>query len=116
VGNIYASEALFRAGLSPLLKAQRLSIGQVERLRGSVREVLAEAIQFGSTVPLDWEGIGRRDGLFYYGQTDGPRASYEERLQVYDRQGQSCRRCETPIKRIVQSARSTFYCPRCQKA
>jgi len=115
VGNIYASEALFRAGVSPRLTARRLSAVQVERLWCSVREVLAEAIQFGSTVPLDWEGTGRQDRLFYYGQADGPRASYEERLRVYDRRGQPCGRCKTPIKRIVQAARSTFYCPRCQK-
>jgi formamidopyrimidine-DNA glycosylase len=115
VGNIYASEALFRAGLSPRLAARGLTGKQVERLWHYVREVLAEAIQFGSTIPLDLAGTGRRDGLFYYGQPDGASDSYDERLQVYDRQGLLCERCGTPIKRIVQAARGTFYCPRCQK-
>ena len=114
-GNIYASEALFRAGLSPRLAARGLTGKQVERLRHYVRELLAEAIKLGSTVPLDWAGTDKQDGFFYYGQADGASDSYEERLQVYDRQGRPCKRCKTPIKRIVQAARSTFYCPRCQR-
>ena len=116
VGNIYASEALFRAGLSPRLAARRLTLSQAEHLRSSIREVLADAIRFGSTVPLDWAGEDGQNTLFYYGQADRTESTYEERLQVYDREGQPCRRCKTPVKRIVQAARSTFYCPHCQKA
>ena len=120
VGNIYASEALFRASLSPRTAARRLTATQVKRLWNSVRETLTEAIAFGSTVPMDWAGTSG-DGLFYYGRADGSARSnstpdsYEERLSVYDREGRPCERCGARIKRIIQSARSTFYCPRCQK-
>ena len=115
VGNIYASEALFRAGISPRLAARRLTRMQMDQLRKTVRRVLSEAIKFGSTIPLNWSGAGKRDGLFYYGQPAAEADSYEERLQVYDRKGKPCRHCGTPIKRIVQAARSTFYCPQCQR-
>ena len=114
VGNIYASEALHRAGISPRLAARRLQPRQIERLWNAIREVLAQAIECGSTLPLDWPGKQGRDGLFYFGQADGAGSFYEERLQVYDRAGQGCRQCETKIVRLVQAARSTFFCPRCQ--
>lgn len=114
VGNIYASEALHRAGISPKLAAQRLKLAQVTRLHQTVREVLQEAIDSGSTIPLDWAGTGKRDGLFYYGQAAEAQEYYTERLLVYDRAGKPCIRCETPIKRIVQAARSTYFCPTCQ--
>lgn len=112
VGNIYASEALFRAKISPRLAAKRLSAAQVARLRDAIRETLNEAIELGSTVPLNYSGEGPRDGLFYYGSAPD---LYEERLRVYDREGKACIVCGTAIKRIVQAARSTFYCPNCQK-
>jgi formamidopyrimidine-DNA glycosylase len=115
VGNIYASEALFRAGISPKLAACKLTGRQVERLRQAVREVLAEAIDGGSTVPLNYAGAGRRDGLFYFGRDPGTEDYYEERLRVYDRAGRPCPHCGTGIRRIVQAARSTYYCPRCQR-
>lgn len=115
VGNIYASEALFRAGISPKLPARRLKPAQISRLRDAIRETLADAIKHGSTVPLDYAGEGAGDGLFYYGAAAGTAELYEERLRVYDRAGQPCVVCGTPIKRIVQAARSTFYCPHCQK-
>lgn len=114
VGNIYASEALFRAGISPRLSARRLKSGQVERLRQSIRDVLTEAIKCGSTTPLNVSGTELRDRLFYFGSS-GTAADYEERLRVYDRQGQSCVVCGNPILRIVQAARSTFYCRNCQR-
>ena len=114
VGNIYASEALFRAGISPRLPARKTTATQAARLWRAVREVLAEAIDCGSTLPLDWSGRGKNDGLFYYGQTAGTPDFYEERLRVYDRAGQPCAGCGAAIRRIVQAARSTFYCPRCQ--
>ena len=115
LGNIYASEALFRAGISPRMPARRLNRKLVKRLWSSIRATLAEAIQFGSTVALDYSGVGEQDRLFYYGRAPGSPATYEERLLVYDREGQPCLKCGTPIKRIVQAARSTFYCPKCQR-
>jgi len=116
VGNIYASEALFRAGISPRLAARRLKPLQVTRLRETIRQTLRDAIKRGSTVPLNYSGEGDRDGLFYFGSAPDAPDFYEERLQVYDRAGKPCRVCKTPIRRIVQGARSTFYCPQCQKA
>lgn len=118
VGNIYASEALFRARISPRLPAKRLKEDQLERLTLTIREVLEEAIRFGSTLALDFAGEGSKDGLFYYGSSPDParRATYEERLQVYDREGRACYQCQEPIRRVVQAARSTFYCPQCQPA
>ncbi len=115
VGNIYASEALFRAGISPRLGARRLSRTQVARLRRTIRQTLTEAIRHGSTIPLNYGGTGQRDGLFYFGRLSGGPDDYMERLQVYDRAGLPCRRCQTPIRRLVQAARSTFYCPQCQR-
>ena len=116
VGNIYASEALFRAGLSPRIAARRLKKNQIERLWRAIREVLAEAIECGSTVPLNYAGAGARDGLFYFGRAPETPDFYEERLRVYDRAGQRCPNCQTIIKRLVQAARSTFYCPLCQRS
>lgn len=116
IGNIYASEALFRAGISPRLAARRLNSAQIVRLWRAIREVLAEAIECGSTVPLNYSGHGERDGLFYFGRAVGATDYYEERLRVYDRAQKPCTRCGTAIKRLVQAARSTFYCPRCQRS
>jgi formamidopyrimidine-DNA glycosylase len=115
VGNIYASEALFRAGISPKVAANRLTRAQVRRLCQSVRKVLEQAIRCGSTLPLDFGGNGSRDGLFYYGATGEGSRFYQERLRVYDRGGKPCVQCGGTVRRIVQAARSTFYCPRCQR-
>ena len=115
VGNIYASEALFRARISPRLAARRLRREQVKRLRQAVRQTLADAIKRGSTLPLNHGRAGERDGLFYFGRAPGAADDYVERLQVYDRAGEPCRRCGTAIRRVVQAARSTFYCPQCQR-
>jgi len=114
VGNIYASEALFRAGISPKLSAHRLTTAQTSRLWHAIRATLEEAIGFGGTVPLDFSGGGERDGMFYYGSGSEPSINLEERFMVYDRLNQPCRRCGAAIKRIVQASRSTFYCSRCQ--
>lgn len=115
IGNIYASEALFRAQISPRAAACRLTRVQVGRLWRAIRHVLREAISRGSTIPLNFSSEGG-DGLFYFGRAAGAPDFYEERLRVYDRQGKPCVRCGTAIKRIVQAARSTFFCPRCQGA
>jgi formamidopyrimidine-DNA glycosylase len=116
VGNIYASEALFRAGISPRIAAQSLTLSQVRRLRQAILETLTEAIKCGSTLPLNHAGNGKRDGLFYFGGGAGTVDYYEERLRVYDRRGKSCSNCGGKIRRLVQAARSTFYCPQCQPA
>lgn len=116
IGNIYASEALFHARIAPHTPCRRLTRAQVLRLHAAIRRVLREAIRFGSTVPLDWAGRGEGDGLFYYGRSPGaPGDDYLERLAVYDRSSQPCRRCKTAIVRIYQAGRSTYYCPRCQR-
>lgn len=114
VGNIYASEALFRARVSPKQAANKLTSGEIRRLRDAIRKVVAGAIRCGSTVPLNFDG-DKSDGLFYFGRAPGTPDFYEERLRVYDREGQPCRNCRRPIRRITQAARSTYYCPYCQR-
>lgn len=114
VGNIYASEVLFRARISPKLAANKLTLAQVKKLYGTIRDVLAEAIDCGSTVPLNF-ATGRTDGLFYFGRTADAPDFYDEWLRVYDRAGEPCIVCGSSIKRIVQAARSTFFCACCQK-
>ncbi len=115
VGNIYASEALFRAGISPKRRSDKIKPSEVSTLAKCIREVLGEAIHFGSTIPLDYGGKGTKDGLFYYGRPEGAPDYYEERLLVYDRAEKPCVKCQTPIKRFVQAARSPYFCPTCQK-
>ncbi|MBC8326574.1 MAG: bifunctional DNA-formamidopyrimidine glycosylase/DNA-(apurinic or apyrimidinic site) lyase [Verrucomicrobia subdivision 3 bacterium] len=113
VGNIYASESLWRAGISPRKAARRLTRAQCVALAASIREVLTEAIVCGSTVPLDFAGAEKRNHLFYYGSLAGPQG-FEERLRVYNRADEPCDRCATSIRQITQAARSTYYCPQCQ--
>jgi formamidopyrimidine-DNA glycosylase len=103
VGNIYASESLFRAGIRPTTAAGRISLARFKGLAPHIRAVLAEAIDKGGSTLRDFV---RSDGQSGYFQLD---------YFVYDRTGQPCRICTTPIRRIVQGQRSTFYCPTCQK-
>ncbi len=105
VGNIYASEALFRARLSPRRKAGTVRGARAERLASALRAVLAEAIEAG--------GSSLRD----YVQASGELGYFQHRLAVYDRAGEPCPRCGegAPIRRIVQGARASFFCPRCQR-
>ena len=103
VGNIYASEALFRARLDPRRPAHSLSPTEAGRLHGAVQGVLSEAIQFRGTTFLD------------YRDAEGNPGGFVARLRVYDRAGAPCLACETPIERIVQGGRSSFFCPRCQR-
>ena len=103
VGNIYASEALFRAGIDPRRRANSLTKPRAQRLRDAVQEVLQEAIDFRGTTLLD------------YRDASGEEGSFAGRLRVYNRAGEPCLVCGTPIRRIVQGGRSTFFCPRCQK-
>jgi formamidopyrimidine-DNA glycosylase len=114
VGNIYASEALFRARIAPQKAANRLTAPQVHALWSAIRSVLTEAIDCGSTLPLNLAG-GGSGGLFYFGLSPGETDYYAERLQVYDRAGAPCFQCQRPIRRQVQAARSTFYCSHCQR-
>jgi formamidopyrimidine-DNA glycosylase len=103
VGNIYASESLFRAGIDPRMRANRLTLAQATRLSKAIKDTLRAAIRAG--------GSSLRD---YVGAT-GERGEAQSRHWVYEREGKPCRRCGTPIKRIVQGQRSTYFCPRCQK-
>jgi formamidopyrimidine-DNA glycosylase len=103
VGNIYASEALFRARINPRLAAGRITKRQAAALVDAVREVLREAIDFRGTTLLD------------YRDASGEQGGFAARLRVYDREGEPCRVCSTPIRRIVQGGRSTFFCPTCQR-
>lgn len=114
IGNIYASEALHVAGISPRRAARRLTRAEVARLCRAIRRVLAAAIRFGSTVPLRLDG-GDGDGLFYYGRDPDAPDYYAERLRVYDRAGHACRRCGGVIRRLLQAGRSTYWCPGCQR-
>ena len=115
VGNIYASEALFRAKISPQRAANKLTLAQVKKLLSAVRAVLRTAIDCGSTIPLNFSDGKKGDGLFYFGRAADAPDFYAERLRVYDRAGKPCVRCGADIRRIVQAARSTFFCPRCQR-
>lgn len=114
IGNIYASEALHWAAISPRRTARSLSRSEAARLRRGIRQVLRTAIRFGSTVPLRF-GSGRAGQLFYYGRDPAAPDYYTERLRVYDRQGQPCHRCGGLIRRLVQAGRSTYWCPGCQR-
>jgi formamidopyrimidine-DNA glycosylase len=102
VGNIYASEALFRAGVRPRRAAGRLTRAEWGRVVDAVRSVLADAIRQGGTTLRDYVGA------------DGTPGHFRQELYVYDRAGQPCRRCATPIRHLVQGHRSTYFCPRCQ--
>lgn len=105
LGNIYVSESLFIAGISPKLAANRLSGKRAETLFEAIRHVLSESIEYGSTLNIDPENI---EGNYYGG-------AYEGHWRVYDQEGAPCMNCRTSIKRIQQGGRSTYYCPRCQK-
>jgi len=115
LGNIYASEALFRAGINPRRPAKKINRTSAERLVMAIREVLNEAIQFGSTLPLATDSSKRKNELFYYGQSADNLDIYEERLRVYNRAAQPCIRCHKLIEQFVQAARSTYWCPHCQR-
>ena len=100
LGNIYVCEVLFRAGVHP---ARQAADTNAPPLVPIIRAVLTEAIEAG--------GSSLRD----YRQTDGELGYFQHRFQVYDRKGEPCARCDTPIERLVQSGRSSFYCPNCQR-
>ena len=103
IGNIYASEALFHAGVSPRRKAATIVGQRAARLATAIIKTLRAAIEDGGTSLRDHVQPGGEIGYFV------------QRLAVYGRDGRACRACTTPIKMIVQSGRSSFYCPRCQR-
>ena len=103
VGNIYASEALFRARIRPRRAARSLTLAQCLRLAAAIRRVLAAAIRAGGTTLRDYVGA------------DGDPGFFRQKLYVYERAGLPCRRCRTSIRQVTQGQRSTYYCPRCQQ-
>lgn len=105
LGNIYAAEALFLARVHPAIRTNSLSRSRTALLHKSIRDILTEAVDFGSTLNVDPTDS---DSAYYGGE-------YERYWRVYDREGLPCAVCNTGIKRLKQAGRSTFYCPRCQK-
>jgi formamidopyrimidine-DNA glycosylase len=103
VGNIYADESLFRAGIRPRRLAGRLTAREMESLRLALVEVLDEAIRLGGSSVSD------------YVDADGVRGFFQLQHRVYQRAGEACLVCETPIRRIVLAGRGTHFCPRCQR-
>ena len=103
VGNIYASEALFRARIRPRRQARSLKREEVARLARAVRTVLKMAIKVGGTTLRDYVGADGNPGYF------------RQKLYVYERGGEPCRVCGGPVKHFTQGQRSTYYCPACQK-
>jgi formamidopyrimidine-DNA glycosylase len=103
VGNIYASEALFLAGIRPTLAASRISRPRALRLHTAVREILARAVERGGSTLRDFSNVDGQSGYFQLEAT------------VYGRAGEPCRVCRTPIRQIRQGQRSTYFCPNCQK-
>ena len=103
VGNIYASEALFGAGIHPLRSVARISSDRWQRLADSVRETLERALAAGGTTLRD------------FASAEGVAGEFQVECAVYGREGLPCRVCRTPIRAVRQGQRSTFYCPGCQK-
>jgi formamidopyrimidine-DNA glycosylase len=103
IGNIYADEALFLAGLRPSRRAARVGVDGCRRLAAALRQVLRQGIRAGGSTIDD------------YRRPDGSPGLYQEDHRVYGRAGEPCRRCGEPIRRVVIGQRSAHYCPRCQR-
>lgn len=103
VGNIYADESLFRAGIRPRRRAATITRDQLAKLHAAVKEVLKEAIALGGSSVSD------------YVNADGEEGFFQLQHRVYAREGEPCLVCKTPIKRVVIAGRSSHYCPRCQE-
>ena len=103
VGNIYASEALFLAGIRPTVRADRISRPRAEKLRLAIIDVLSRAVRKGGSTLRDFSNAEGQQGYF------------QLEAHVYDRAGEPCRTCGTTIRRIQQGQRSTYYCATCQK-
>ncbi len=102
LGNIYVCEALYRAGISPRKAAGRLSVDEATRLTGHIKTVLTDAIAAGGSTLKD------------FASADGDLGYFQHSFDVYGREGEPCKGCAAPIKRIVQGGRSTFFCGGCQ--
>lgn len=103
VGNIYASESLFRANIAPTRAANNLSLDETEKLVTAIKQVLADAIENGGTSLQDFVNGDARPGYF------------QQKLNLYGREGKKCYLCDQLIIRIKQAGRSSFFCPQCQK-
>ncbi|MEM7199933.1 MAG: bifunctional DNA-formamidopyrimidine glycosylase/DNA-(apurinic or apyrimidinic site) lyase [Planctomycetota bacterium] len=103
VGNIYASEACYRAGVRPTRRAARVTRAESMALAAAVQDVLADAIRQGGTTLRDYIGVDQDTGYF------------QRELAVYGRRGESCARCASAVKHLVLSGRATYYCPTCQR-
>jgi formamidopyrimidine-DNA glycosylase len=103
VGNIYACESLFKAGISPKTPASRISRARYEKLAAAIREILADAIVQGGSTLRDFIAVNGQSGYF------------QQTYFVYDRAGVPCRNCGAPVRQIKQGQRSTFYCATCQR-
>ena len=101
-GNIYACEALFRAGIDPRTRCHRLSLARCGQLLAALREVLSQALALGGSTLRDF-----RDA-------HGSAGEFQASARVYGREGLPCLQCSTPVRRLVQAQRSTFFCPHCQ--
>jgi len=103
VGNIYASESLFLAGIDPRMRASRLSVERCTRLARAIKQTLRAAIRSGGSSLRDFVG------------SDGEPGYFQRRAWVYDRASEACRRCGERVRRLVQGQRATYFCPGCQK-
>ena len=103
VGNIYACESLYKAGINPQIKANKISKQRYISLTNNIKQVLTRAIKAGGTSLQDFARVDGKPGYF------------SQELSVYGRENENCYGCNGKIKRIVQNQRSTFYCPKCQK-
>lgn len=114
VGNIYANEALYHAGIHPRRRCHSIRQDEARDLHSAIRRVLSEAIERGERLSLDFRaGTG---GLFYYGTSSETAGDPDaERFAVYGREGEPCLKCGSPIRRLVQVQRSTFFCQKCQR-
>ncbi|HQZ98422.1 MAG TPA: bifunctional DNA-formamidopyrimidine glycosylase/DNA-(apurinic or apyrimidinic site) lyase, partial [Pyrinomonadaceae bacterium] len=105
LGNIYAAEAMFAAGLDPTKPADKLSKSSIAKLHEAIIAVLNEAVSHAGTRDVDPENL---EGSYFSGLDDAG-------WFVYDREGEPCKNCETPILRLKQGGRSTYYCRKCQR-
>jgi formamidopyrimidine-DNA glycosylase len=103
VGNIYADESLFHAGIRPRRRTDRITVSEYARLRQAMRQVLRHAIRLGGSSVSD------------YVDANGERGFFQVEHCVYQRTGEPCRHCQTPIRRVLVAGRGTHYCPKCQR-
>jgi len=105
IGNIYANDALFEAGISPLKPAKKLSNLEIKKLREAIIQVLEDGLKYG--------GSSARDEAYI--KPTGEPGSYQKHFRVYQKEGQKCPKCTSSIKRINLGGRGTFFCPKCQR-